>query len=319
MDGKSILITGGSGTFGHAFVKYALKNYNPLRLIVFSRDEYKQFLMRQEFTDSRMRFFLGDVRDLERLKLAFRIVDIVIHAAALKHVPSGEAHPTEVTKTNVTGAENVVNAALAMNVDRVIALSTDKACNPINLYGASKLCAEKVFVGANTLSGEGGTRFSVVRYGNVAGSRGSVIPLFKKMRETGSIPVTVPTMTRFFMSVEKSVEFVDFCLERMAGGETFVPDMRKVEIIRLAKYIGWPNTEYPITGIRPGEKMHETLISEDEVRNTHFIGNGFAIYPDHDWYPLESRRGEMVEDRFSYNSLNARHMTDEELEEVCGE
>ncbi len=324
MDGKSVLITGGSGTFGKAFCRYVLEKYNPHRLIVFSRDEFKHWEMRQEFTDSRMRFMLGDVRDLERLRLAFRVADIVIHAAALKHVPSGESNPSEVIKTNVMGAMNVVHAAIEMHIDRVIALSTDKACNPVNLYGGSKFCAEKLFVGANVLSGEGGTRFSVARYGNVAGSRGSVIPLFKKMRETGSISITVPNMTRFYMTVEKAVEFVDYCLARMVGGETFVPDMPKVDILRLASHIGGESCDYPIVGIRPGEKMHETLISEDEVRNTTVIHNGYVIRPDHDWFPRTAWRvGEFdhqaCPEGFSYNSSNARHMTDDELREVCGE
>ena len=314
--GTSILITGATGTFGHAFIRRVLKDYKPRRLIVFSRDEYKQWEMRKEFGDSGpMRYFLGDVRDLERLRMAFRVVDIVIHAAALKHVPSGEANPMEVIKTNVVGAANVVTAALDCRVKKVIALSTDKAVNPINLYGASKLCAEKLFIGANALSGEDGTQFSVVRYGNVINSRGSVIELFKAQAKEGKVTLTHPDMTRFFMRVEDSVQLVLDGLACMKGGEVFVPKLPSVKIAALARTIA-PDAEVNVTGIRPGEKLHEALISQDDARNTVEWKSGYCVLPEADWY---SRWPDLkyAPPFFSYTSdSNPHFMTAQEIQEM---
>lgn len=319
LNGKTILITGATGTFGKAFVRRVLADYKPRRLIVFSRDEFKQWEMRKEFGDghkgSPMRYFIGDVRDLDRLYMALRVVDIVIHAAALKHVPSGEANPIEVIKTNVLGAQNLVQAAIACKVEKVIALSTDKAVNPINLYGASKLCAEKLFIGANALSGEGGTQFSVVRYGNVINSRGSVIELFKQQAKSGKLTVTHQDMTRFFMRVEDSVQLVLDGLECMKGGEVFVPKLPSVKIAMLANAIG-PDCELEVTGIRPGEKLHEALISQDDARNTVEWKSGYCILPEADWY--ERWEGLHYAPKwFSYTSdSNPNFMTAEEIMEM---
>lgn len=321
MDGKSVLITGGSGTFGRAFCRWLLDNHKPRRIIVFSRDEMKQYEMRFDFPEPQMRFWLGDVRDPERVLMAFRGVDIVIHAAALKHVPSGESNPIEVIKTNVIGAQNVITAAIEAGVTKVVALSTDKACAPLNLYGASKFCAEKLFVASNQLSGEGGTRFSVVRYGNVAGSRGSVIPLFKKLAETGRIPITDPAMTRFFMTVEQAVEFVASSLKLMRGGETFVPYIPAINILKLARHIGGGDAcEYPVIGIRSGEKIHETLIAPEEVKNVvALLSTGYVILPDHEWFDKSDAPPNHGPARcgFTHNSKDARPMTPAELEEAC--
>ena len=309
LNDKSILITGATGTFGRAFIRHVRANYKPRRLIVFSRDEYKQWEMRREFgEDDNMRYFLGDVRDVERLKLALRVVDIVIHAAALKHVPSGETNPMEVIKTNVMGAQNVVMAAMDCGVKKVIALSTDKAVNAINLYGMTKGCAEKLFIAANALSGAGGTAFSVVRYGNVINSRGSVIELFKEQAKTGTITITHPDMTRFFMRVEDSVELVLYALRNMKGGEVYVPKLWTVRIADLARAIGGPDCTVETIGIRSGEKLHETLISRDDARNTVEREGGFSILPDFKWYERIPQK--TMPPSWSYTSNN-NHMMDE--------
>ncbi len=279
MQNKQILITGGSGSFGRAFLRFVLANARPKRLVVFSRDEYKQSQIRQEFPQTELRFFLGDVRDYDRLKRAFRNIDCVIHAAALKQVPAAEYNPIECILTNVIGAENVIKAALDCNVERVLALSTDKAVNPINLYGASKLCADKLFVAANNLAGERGTRFSVVRYGNVLGSRGSVVPLFREQVKKGVLTITDERMTRFWISLEQSVRFVAQSLARLRGGEIFVPKIPSMKIIDLAKVIAktsTPQARIDIVGIRAGEKIHEVLVPQEEARDT-FEGNNCYI------------------------------------------
>jgi UDP-N-acetylglucosamine 4,6-dehydratase len=301
MDGKSILITGGTGSFGQAFARYVLKHHTPRRIIVFSRDEFKQYKMRQEFTDPRMRYFLGDVRDYDRLLMAFRPVDIVVHTAALKHVPSGEQNPLEVKKTNVDGASNVIEAAIHSKVERVIALSTDKACAPVNLYGATKFVSDKLFVSANGLSGAGGTTFSVVRYGNVAGSRGSVIPFFREQLSTGILPITHPTMTRFMVTLGDAVRFVVMCLRIMRGGEMFIPKIPSARIWDIARHIGGPQCGYPVTGIRPGEKIHESMITREDARNTLQYKDGFIIQPEQEWY---KRKASNVPGDFEYRSDN---------------
>ena len=286
LNDRVVLITGGTGSFGHKFTEIALSRFNPRRLIVFSRDEMKQYEMQKVFPESRypcIRYFIGDVRDRDRLHRALAGVDIVIHAAALKQVPAAEYNPIEAVKTNVLGAANVIDAAIDRNVQKVIALSTDKASTPINLYGATKLCSDKLFVAANNYSGAQGTRFSVVRYGNVVGSRGSVIPLFLDRRRTGVLPVTDPRMTRFWITLQQGVDFVLSSLEWMRGGEIFVPKIPSMTITELAKAIG-PECRIDVTMIRPGEKLHETMVSDDDARHTLEYDDRFAILPDfHDW------------------------------------
>jgi UDP-N-acetylglucosamine 4,6-dehydratase len=269
-NGKDILITGGTGSFGHAFIKTILERYSPNRLIVFSRDELKQFNMQQTFPPASypsLRFFLGDVRDEGRLRTAFRGVHYVVHAAALKQVPAAEYNPFEFIKTNIIGAQNLINAAIDCGVEKVVALSTDKAVNPINLYGATKLCSDKLLVAGNAYVGSNTTKFSVVRYGNVLGSRGSVIPLFLKQRESGTLTVTDPRMTRFWITLAQGVEFVLMAMGKMKGGEIFVPKLPTMTIGDLARAI-CPQCELNIIGSRPGEKIHEILIPRDEARNT---------------------------------------------------
>ena len=280
LNDKSILVTGGPGSFGQKFVKTVLENYRPRRVIVYSRDEWKQSEMQKnpDFNGGQVRYFLGDVRDKDRMSLAMRGVDYVIHAAALKQVPAAEYNPHEFIKTNVDGATNVVEASLQAGVQKVVALSTDKAVNPVNLYGATKLCSDKIFVAANSYSGEGGTIFSVVRYGNVVGSRGSVIPLFSSQRNTGSLTITNPDMTRFLITLERGVEFVLECLESMVGGELFVPKIPACTVGDIAQVIA-PDCEWNTIGLRPGEKMHEILIPEDESRNVLEFENHYVVQP----------------------------------------
>ena len=309
MDGKSVLITGGSGSFGQAFIKYVLENHKPKRLIVFSRDEYKQWQLRKQFDGGPMRYFIGDVRDLDRLRMALRPVDIVIHAAALKQVPTGEINPIEVKKTNIDGAQNVITAAIECGVEKVLALSTDKAVNPVNLYGATKLVAEKLFLNANMLSGEGGTRFSVMRYGNVANSRGSVIPFFRACAQIGEIPLTDTRMTRFFIKIEDAVEFAAARLDDMVGGEIFIPKMRAMKIEDLAHVIGGDDCAYREIGIRPGEKIHETLISPEETAPVFDEGNHFCIFPE-ELEPLGA-----LPPGFHYYSKGVWGMTSTEIKE----
>jgi UDP-N-acetylglucosamine 4,6-dehydratase len=281
--GKSVLVTGGTGSFGKRFVKTVLDRYDPRRLIVFSRDELKQYEMAQELVGERaacLRYFIGDVRDRRRLEMAMREVDYVIHAAALKHVPAAEYNPGECIRTNVLGAENVVQAAIGCGVRKVIALSTDKAANPVNLYGASKLAADKIFVAANNLSGRVGTRFAVVRYGNVVGSRGSVIPLFQKLYREGadSLPITDPRMTRFWITLQQGVDFVLSCLKIARGGELFVPKIPSMRMTDLAAQLA-PGIPIRIVGIRPGEKLHEVLITAEEARSAVELKDRYIIRP----------------------------------------
>jgi len=280
LDDSSILITGGTGSFGKEFIRNILRTSRPRRVIVYSRDEWKQSEMQAdpEFQDKSVRFFLGDVRDKDRLCLAMRDVDYVIHAAALKQVPAAEYNPHEFIKTNVNGATNIVEAAIEAKVKRVVALSTDKAVNPVNLYGATKLCSDKVFIAANSYAGVGGTTFSVVRYGNVVGSRGSVIPLFQKQRESGSITITSPDMTRFLITLQQGVDFVLSSLKNMVGGELFVPKIPACTVSDLANVLA-PDCEKNIIGLRPGEKMHEILIPSDEARNVLEFDDHFVIQP----------------------------------------
>lgn len=283
LNGRSILVTGGTGSFGKRFIRSVLDRYQPRRLIIFSRDELKQYDMQQELGSASpaLRFFIGDVRDRRRLAMAMRDVDYVVHAAALKHVPVAEYNPSECIHTNVLGAENVVYAALEAGVKRVIALSTDKAANPVNLYGASKLAADKIFVAANNLAGRSGTRFAVVRYGNVLGSRGSVVPLFQRLRREGaeSLPVTDDRMTRFWITLQQGVEFVLSCLQMARGGEIFVPKIPSMRMIDLAHCIA-PELPVRIIGVRPGEKLHEVLITQENARTTVELADRFIILPD---------------------------------------
>ena len=328
LNGKDILVTGGTGSFGRAFCRYVLDNFQPRRLIVFSRDEDKQYLMANDFGfnytgthNTPLRFFIGDVRDQHRLEIAMRDVDVVVHAAALKHVPTAEYNPMECIRTNVHGAENVVNAAIACNVEKVVALSTDKAVNPINLYGASKLAADKIFIAANNLAGRRRTRFSVVRYGNVLGSRGSVIPFFRKLQSEGAefLPITDDRMTRFWISLEQGVSFVLSCLAETQGGEIFVPKLPSMKVIDIAKGVA-PEIETKVVGIRPGEKLHELMLSEEESRFTYDMGDRYMVVPE---IAFSSRmeeavqRGAQVPEGFQYAShLNDRWMTPEEFSEM---
>lgn len=307
LNGKSILITGGTGSFGKTLSRIILERYKPKRLIIFSRDELKQFEMREQFPEEKydsLRYFIGDVRDRDRLFRAFDDVDIVVHAAALKQVPAAEYNPLEAVKTNILGAANVIDAAIDRGVQRVVALSTDKAANPINLYGATKLCSDKLFVAANAYAGKHPTRFSVVRYGNVVGSRGSVVPFFLKMKEKGRIPITDKRMTRFWITLEQGVNFVLSCLEIMNGGEIFVPKIPSVNIMDLAKAIA-PECEHEIVGIRPGEKLHEVLVPEDDARRTLDFDDYFVIQPELNFWSLKNtnhENGRVCPEGFRYSS-----------------
>ena len=289
LEGKSILITGGTGSFGRRFVRTILDEQNPRRLVIFSRDEMKQYEFQQELgEDPRVRFFIGDVRDRERLWRAFDQVEIVVHAAALKQVPAAEYNPFEAIKTNINGAQNVIDAALDRGISRVIALSTDKASSPINLYGATKLVSDKLFVAANSYAGSHETRFGVVRYGNVVGSRGSVVPLFRKLAATGRIPITDERMTRFWITLDQGVHFVIAMLERMHGGELFVPQIPSMRVVDLAKAIA-PDAKIEISGIRPGEKLHEEMISVDDARRTLAADGFYVVQPDAEWWARSGR------------------------------
>ncbi len=280
LNDKSILITGGTGSFGKKFTETLIKRYSPKRIVIFSRDELKQFEMSQVFDQPCMRYFIGDVRDKERLNMAMNGIDIVIHAAALKQVPAAEYNPTECIKTNINGAENVIYAALNNGVEKVIALSTDKAANPANLYGATKLCSDKLFVSANNLAGGKNTVFSVVRYGNVVGSRGSVVPFFQKLIDEGasSLPITDVRMTRFWITLQQGVDFVLKSLERMSGGELFIPKIPSVNIVDLARAMA-PDLPHEIIGIRPGEKLHEIMCPKDDAHHTVEYQDHFVILP----------------------------------------
>ena len=315
---KTILITGGTGSFGKKFIEIALSKYEPKRIIVFSRDELKQDEVRTKFDDSRLSFFIGDVRNKDRLYRAFKAdVDIVIHAAALKQVPACEYNPFEAIETNIIGAKNVIDAAIDCNVEKIIALSTDKAVNPINLYGATKLCAEKLFVNGNSYAGKFPTRFSCVRYGNVVGSRGSVIPLFLKQKLTGKITVTDKRMTRFWITLQQSVEFVIKCLDLMQGGEVFIPKIPRMGIMDLVKAIA-PECEIEFMGIRPGEKLHELLLSVDEARLAWELEDMFIIQPaDHSWSNVHLENGKVLDENFTYiSNTNSQTISIEELREL---
>ena len=317
---KVILLTGGTGSFGKKFTEIVLNELHPRKLIIYSRDELKQFEMQQRFNDARLRFFIGDVRDGERLRRAMNGVDIVVHAAALKQVPSCEYNPIEAIKTNVHGAENIINAALDTGVHKVLALSTDKAVNPINLYGATKLVAEKLFVQANSYRGTGPTQFSCVRYGNVVGSRGSVVPLFLSQRQNGKVTVTDPRMTRFWITLEQGVRFVIRCIEYMHGGEIFVPKIPSMNIMDLVKAVA-PTCEVKYIGIRPGEKIHEILISEDEARHTLELEDAFVIQPLYSWWQDSNwSNGRPLPDGFRYSSdTNTWWLSVEELQSILKE
>ncbi|MBL0446941.1 UDP-N-acetylglucosamine 4,6-dehydratase (inverting) [Aeromonas veronii] len=313
---KTILVTGGTGSFGKKFIATVLSRYQPARLIVYSRDELKQFDMQQRFNHPCMRYFIGDVRDAERLDMAMRDVDFVVHAAALKQVPAAEYNPIECIKTNVGGAENVIKAALNNGVQKVIALSTDKAANPINLYGATKLCSDKLFVAANNMAGKNPTIFSVVRYGNVVGSRGSVVPFFDNLIKSGAstLPITHPEMTRFWLTLQQGVDFVLSNFHRMRGGELFVPKIPSVKITDLAAAMA-PTLQQEIIGIRPGEKLHEVMCPADDSFHTYEFNDYYVIAPS---ISFTSRNNDfsinalgetatLVAPGFEYNSLNNQH------------
>jgi UDP-N-acetylglucosamine 4,6-dehydratase len=316
IDGKTVLVTGGTGSFGTKFVETALTMHAPKRVIVFSRDELKQHAMQLEYRDEpRLSFFIGDVRDRERLQRAFQAhVDVVVHAAAMKQVPACEYNPSEALKTNVHGAQNVIDAAIDCGVPRVLALSTDKAVNPVNLYGASKLCAEKLFVQGNAYAGGKDTRFACVRYGNVVGSRGSVIPLFLEQRRFGQVTLTDERMTRFWITLEQGVDFVIRCIGKIRGGEVFVPRIPSASLVDLATTLA-PGCRIKLTGIRPGEKLHECLISPDEARHTVAFDDMYVITPEHSfWDSSWPQRGAPLPDGFHFSSdNNDRWLTASEL------
>jgi UDP-N-acetylglucosamine 4,6-dehydratase len=311
---KVVLVTGGTGSFGKKFTEFMLKEYQPKKLIIFSRDELKQHEMRvRGFDHPSLRYFIGDIRDRERLVRALHGVDIVVHAAALKQVPACEYNPMEAIKTNIMGTSNVVEAALDAGVKRVLALSTDKAVNPVNLYGATKLAAEKLVVQSNAYAAGTSTRYSCVRYGNVVGSRGSVVPLFLKQRSTGKVTITDERMTRFWLSLQQGVQFVINCIEQMEGGEVFVPKIPSTKVTDLAKAIA-PEAEMEIIGIRPGEKLHEVLISEDESRTTVELDRMFVVQPAEAlWFGYQwQSKGKLLGDGFRYGSDNNTEWLDVE-------
>ena len=321
LENRTLLITGGTGSFGKKLTEVILREHRPKKLIVFSRDELKQWEMAQQFPMSEypcMRYFIGDVRDKERLNRALNGVDYLIHAAALKQVPTLEYNPFEAVKTNIIGAQNIINTAIDQGVKRVVALSTDKAANPINLYGATKLCSDKLFVAGNSYTKRGGTIFSVVRYGNVVGSRGSVIPFFLEKRRTGVLPVTDPRMTRFWITLEQGARFVLRCLESMVGGELFVPKIPSMNIMDLAEAV-CPECHKEIVGIRPGEKLHELMITSEDSRRTLDLGDFYIIQPD---FMFWSRRcnwteGQPVPEGFEYESgSNPRFLSLDEMREL---
>ncbi len=313
---KNILITGGTGSFGKQYTRTLLEKYSPTRIVIFSRDELKQFEMAQEFTDPVMRYFIGDVRDYDRVKEAMEGIDFVIHAAAMKQVPAAEYNPMECIKTNIYGAENVIKAAIKNNVSKVIALSTDKAANPINLYGATKLASDKLFVAANNMVGRNPTRFSVVRYGNVVGSRGSVVPFFKKLIADGveKLPVTHAEMTRFWITLQQGVDFVLKNFERMKGGEIFIPKIPSMRVVDLAESLA-PGKDIEIIGIRPGEKLHEIMCPGDDSHLTLEFEDHFVIRPSIKFHNEDfdfrtnglGEHGNPVKQGFEYNSGKNPH------------
>ncbi len=327
LNGRSVLVTGGTGSFGRRFVETVLRDHAPKRLIVFSRDELKQFEMQQRWSEadhSCLRYFIGDVRNRDRLIRACAGVDIVVHAAAMKHITVAERNPDECIATNVLGAQNVIDACIQNDVERVVSLSTDKAANPINLYGATKLCSDKLFVAANNLAGKHRTRFGVVRYGNVVGSRGSVIPLFKKLVAEGctALPVTDERMTRFFITLDQGVELVLRTIENLHGGELVVPKLPSVKIVDIVRQV-LPSGKFEITGIRPGEKLHEIMIPLEESRNCVDMGDHYILQPSHHWWNVdaffESLRlsGKPVDEAFEYASnTNDYWLDDDEIKSL---
>jgi UDP-N-acetylglucosamine 4,6-dehydratase len=316
-----VLVTGGTGSFGRQFVELMLREYHPQKLIIFSRDELKQSDMRSSgFDHPSLRYFIGDVRDAQRLDRAFSGVTVVVHAAALKQVPACEYNPFEAIQTNIMGGRNVVDAAINRGVRRILALSTDKAVNPINLYGATKLCAEKMFVQANAYSGAQDTRFSCVRYGNVLGSRGSVVPVFLEQRKRGKITITDPRMTRFWITLDQGVRFVVRCIEQMHGGEIFIPKIPSMKLVEMAEALA-PGCEVESIGIRAGEKLHEVLLSEDESRNALEADDMYVIQPAHSWWRKANwKQARPLPDGFRYTSENnSQWLTTEDLYELIGE
>ncbi len=324
LENKSVLVTGGTGSFGQHFVEHMLKHYRPRRLVVFSRDELKQFEMAQRLSEAAypcLRYFVGDVRDRARMARALAGVDVVVHAAAMKQITAAEYNPTECIATNILGAQNVIDAAIDNDVERVVALSTDKAANPINLYGATKLCSDKLFIAANNLAGHHRTRFAVVRYGNVVGSRGSVIPFFKKLARDGrqQLPLTHPDMTRFVITLEQGVRFVQQCIGSMLGGEVFVPKLPSMRVMDLVPLI-LPGGRHEVVGIRPGEKLHEVMIPSEESRNCVDMGEYYILQPGHHWWNVSAflervrDQGRPIKVPFEYASnTNDRWVTPGEL------
>ncbi len=315
---SSILVTGGTGSFGRKFAEILLGEYNPRKLTILSRDELKQHEMRTGgFDQDNLRYFIGDVRDVDRLRRAFMDVDIVVHAAALKQVPACEYNPIEAIATNINGSRNVIDAAIDLGVSRTLALSTDKATAPVNLYGATKLVAEKLFVQANAYRGGRDIRFSAVRYGNVVGSRGSVVPLFRDQRRSGTLTITDERMTRFWITLEQGVRFVISCLEMMQGGEVFVPKLPSVDIMSLARVMA-PECTHEIIGIRPGEKVHECLVSADESRQAVMLEDRYVILPTHPWWgSSDYSQAEPLPDGFVYSSdRNEMTLSEDELREM---
>ncbi len=316
--GKIILVTGGTGSFGKAFISYVIKNDCPKKIIIFSRDEMKQYVMNQDYKNNEiLEFVIGDVRDREKLNMACKGVDYIVHAAAIKIVPSAEENPSEAIKTNIFGAMNVIDAAINNHVEKVMAFSTDKACNPVNLYGATKLCSDKLFISANSYSCSKGTSFSVVRYGNVIGSRGSIIPIFLEKKKEGVIPITDERMTRFWISLERGVEFIINCFEHMVGGEIFIPKIPSMRLVDLAKAIA-PECRIEYIGIRPGEKLHEIMISSDDSRNTLEFDNCYIIKPQFKWWDSKNHmNGKPVPEGFSYSSnTNPNFLTIDQMKEL---
>lgn len=320
---KSILITGGTGSFGKRFITHLLKNYQPKKIIIYSRDELKQFEMQQVYDHPCMRYFLGDVRDKHRLIAAMRDVEYVVHAAALKQVPAAEYNPNECIKTNINGAQNVIDAAIATNVKRVIALSTDKAANPVNLYGATKLASDKLFVAANNISGAKGPRYAVVRYGNVVGSRGSVVPFYRKLLSEGckALPLTHEEMTRFWITLDEGVDFVIKDFKRMQGGEIFVPKIPSIRITDLIEAMSGKR-DYDLVGIRPGEKLHEVMVPEEMAHHSYEFEDHYVITPAIKFFDKTidygknklGERGQLVADKFEYHSgTNPHFLTVDEL------
>ncbi len=321
---KTILLTGGTGSFGKKFTEIALKECNPKVIRIYSRGELKQQLMREQFqefhNDEKLRFFIGDVRDKNRLYRAMNNVDIVVHAAALKQVPTCEYNPIEAVKTNIDGAANVIDAAIDNNVEKVMALSTDKAVHPINLYGATKLVAEKLFVQGNSYSGERKTIFSCLRYGNVVGSRGSVIPVFQRQKKKGKVTITDENMTRFWITQVQAVRFIISCIEKMKGGEIFIPKIPSMKIIDLAEVIA-PECKREVIGIRPGEKIDEVLLTEEESHHSKEFDNYFVVEPEHHfWGKGNYKKGKLLPSNYVYSSGNNDHwITKEELKEILEE